>query len=132
MTTKIFPITGPSREPLLILEWLIVFLFLELAIIFWMRMKSEKVHRLKILQEKAYSWLLLGYSIMWVFIIIGDYYLVNPYLRTLFLNLGYVLLIICTLIFIYIMEKYKIFLRKFLFTNIFLIIIVIYLSLIHI
>lgn len=127
MTTKIFPISGPLREPLLILEWMIVFISLELTVIFLLRIKSEKIQRLKILQEKAYGWLLFGYSIMWIFIIIGDYYMVDLYLRILFLNIGFFLLIVCSFFFIIVMEKYKTFLKKFLFTKIFFMFIIIYL-----
>ena len=118
MILNVFPISGLLKEPLLIMESFIVFFFLELAAIFWMRVKSEKINELKSLQEKAYIWLFFGYSIMWVFIIIGDYYVDTIYLRTLILNLGFFIQIICFLIFMRIMEKYKVFLKKYLFTKI--------------
>ena len=41
-----------------------------------------------------------------------------PHLRTLILNLGFFIQIICFLIFMRIMEKYKVFLKKYLFTKI--------------
>jgi len=63
MILNVFPITGPLKEPLLIMESFIVFFFLELAAILWMRVKSEKINELKI-QEKAYIWLFFGYAII--------------------------------------------------------------------
>ena len=89
MILNIFPIDGPLKEPLLIIESFIVIFFLELGIIFWIRATSEEVNELKGLQEKAYGWLLLGYSIMWVFIIIGDHFVDPIYFRTLILNIGF-------------------------------------------
>jgi len=115
-----FPISGLLKEPLLIMESFIVFFFLELAAILWMRVKSEKINELKI-QEKAYIWLFFGYAIMWFFIIIADYYLESLYLRTFFLNIGFFIQIICVLIFIKIIEKYRIFLKRYLFTKIYIV-----------
>ncbi len=123
---NISPISGLLKEPLLILEGIIFFLFLELSAVFWVRIKTQK-KVLKSLQEKAYIWLFLGYSIMWFFIILADYHITDPSLSLICLNLGFLIQIICALFFIYIMENYKIFLKKYLFTKIFSIIIPIYL-----
>ena len=131
MIFESFPIEGPLKEPLLIMEWLIVFLFFEVALIFWIRVKIKK-KELKSLQEKAYIWIFLGYSLMWVFIIIADFYLESGanYIRNVILNIGFFIQVLCALIFLFIMEKYKIFIKKFLFTKIFLILLVIYIPII--
>ena len=63
---------------------------------------------------------------MWVFIFIADYYSDTLFLRTLFLNIGFLVQLICSLLFIYILEKYKIFLKRFLFTKIFAIILILF------
>ncbi len=126
MILNIFPITGPLKEPLLIIESFIVIFLLELGIIFWIRAKSEEINDLKSLQERAYSWLLIGYSIMWFFIIIGDHFVEPIYLRTLILNIGFFIQIICLCAFFRIMENDKNYLKKYLFTKICIILIVIY------
>ena len=72
-----FPIQGPLREPLLIMEWLIVLLFLEIAVIFYAKVKKQKSKRKPNEQEKGYVMMFLGYSIMWIFCIYpGGYTLV--------------------------------------------------------
>ena len=126
MIFSMFPITGPWKELMLIIESFIVIFFLEVGLIFWMRNKREDVIELKSLQEKAYGWLLFGYSGMWIFIIIGDHFINDVYFRTLILNMGFLVQIICLCFFFRIMENYKIFLKKYLFTKICIFMIVIY------
>lgn len=120
-----FPLTGPLKEPFLIMECILFFLFLELALIFWIRVISKK-NKLKNLQEKAYIFLFLGYSLMLLFFIIADFYIEIPELRLLFLNFGYIIQMIGAILFIYIIENYKIFIKRYLFTKIFTIDIIIY------
>ena len=127
MMLNTFPIAGPLKEPLIIIESFIVIFFLEVGLIFWIRAKSEEINELKSLQEKAYSWLLIGYSLMWIFIIIGDYFIEPIYLRTLILNLGFFIQIICLCIFFRIMENNKKYWKKYLFTKICTSMIIIYL-----
>jgi len=127
MIFNIFPITGPLKEPLLIIESFIFIFFLELGIIFWIRSKSDEINELKSLQEKAYSWLLIGYSMMWFFIIIGDHFVDPIYLRTLILNIGFFIQIICLCNFFRIMENNKTFLKKYLFTKVCISMTIIYL-----
>jgi hypothetical protein len=114
---EVFPIQGPLREPLLILEGIITFLILEQALIFWLRVKSKKSGELKTLQEKAYIWLFCGYGFMWIFIIISDFHIYNSYFGTIFLNLGFIIQALCLLVFFMTMEKYKIYIKKYLFTK---------------
>ena len=126
MILSIFPIKGPLKEPLLIIEWIIVFSFFELALIFLLRTRY-KLKELKNLQEKAYIFIYFGYSFMWVFIIIADFYISNNiYLRNLILNIGFLIQVLGALIFVYMIEKYKIFIRKFIFTKIYLCLAIIY------
>lgn len=114
---EVFPIQGPLREPLLILEGIITFLILEQALILWLRVKSKKSGELKTLQEKAYIWLFCGYGFMWIFIIISDFHIYNSYFGTIFLNLGFIIQALCLLVFFMTMEKYKIYIKKYLFTK---------------
>ncbi|MGV9171326.1 MAG: hypothetical protein ACOC44_14680 [Promethearchaeia archaeon] len=99
-----YPITGFYKIPLLILEWMTVLIFLEMAGIFWMRLRSGKKH-LKNPQEKAFSWVSFGYAMMWIFFIIGDYYVSRASLRLFFRNLGFCFIALAGLILVYIMEK---------------------------
>jgi len=117
-----FPIEGPLREPLLLMEWLIVLLFFEMAVIFMVKvMKKEKKERNQ--QERAYIMLFLGYSLMCLFIIFGDFYARTPSTRRVFMSIGFFILLYCQLLFFYRMEKNQIFLKKFLFTKSFIIVI---------
>lgn len=121
-----FPLRGLLGEILLTIEWVIFFIYLELTLVFWHRVKKYK-NEIKSLQEKGYILLFLGFSLMWLFFIISDYYVATLTLRLIFLNFGYIALMIGTLIFIYVIERYKNFTRKkYLFTIIFSINVVIY------
>ncbi|MFX1444832.1 MAG: hypothetical protein ACFFHV_15575 [Promethearchaeota archaeon] len=125
MIQELYPITGSLRDILLLLECIIAFIFLEFALIFYIRIKNKR-RDLRTLQEQSYFWVLLGYSLRWMIIIIADYQIYDSELRTLLINIGYIIIIIFALFFIYIFEKNKIFITKFLFTKIFSIMIIIY------
>lgn len=131
MSPDLYPITGSLRDILFLMECIIAFIFLEFAIIFYIRIKN-KGKELKVLQEKSYFWVFFGYSLRWIITIIADYQIYDSHLRILMINIGYSILIISSLFFIYIIEKYKIFLKQFLFTKIFIIMIVGYICILFI
>lgn len=126
MILNFFPIEGSLRESLIIIEGIIIFLFLEQAVILYVRNKNEKLNALKSLQERAYMWLFFGYGCMWIFVVIADFYVYTPFLRILILNIGFLIEILCVLIFIKLLERNIIFVRKFIFTNIYSIFVIIY------
>ncbi len=118
-----FPIQGPLREPLLIMEWFIVFFFLQWAIIFLMRVISMR-KKIRSLQERAYVSLFLGHSTMWIFYIIADYYAETMDIRYLFINFGDITQFVSVFFFIYILERNKLFFRtKFFFSKLYIIMI---------
>ena len=112
-----YPLTGTLREPLLIIEWVIVFLFAELAFLLYMRIKNKET-KLSNFIEKASILFLLAYSSMFVFYIFGDFYMETNFLRLVVFNIGYILRMILGLIFMYQIEKFQIFFRKYLFSKI--------------
>ncbi|MHA1460188.1 MAG: hypothetical protein ACTSO8_01800 [Promethearchaeota archaeon] len=112
------PLTGPLREPLLIIEWVLVFLFSELAFLLYMRVKNKE-KELSSFIENASILFLLAYSSMWVFYIFGDYYMETYNSRLIIFNVGYILRMILGLIFIYQIEKFQVIIRKYLFSKIF-------------
>jgi hypothetical protein len=114
-----YPLTGTLREPLLILEWIAVFLILEVAFLLYMRGKNTEM-KLSNIIEKAYIIFLLAYSLMGIFYIFGDYYMETPFSRLIVFNIGYILRMILGLVFIYQIEKYQTIFRKYLFSKIFL------------
>jgi len=130
------------RFPLLLVEWIFSFICFEIALIFlirYIKQRQEKQQKeLVNLQELGYASLFMGFSIMWFFFIIGDYYssveVVSPFLiwsigsmRYLFLNCGYLSLMVGAFLFILLMEKYKVYLvRKYFFSACFLTLIVIF------
>ncbi len=127
-----FPITGSIRLPLLILEWSYIVTGFEISLYLLFRyFKQEKNYRN--LLDVGYFFIFFGFSLMWFFYIIGDYYasdeIVSPFLiwkqgsmRALFLNFGYFTIMIAAFFLLLCVEKYEVFLfKKYLFTFIFLI-----------
>ncbi len=122
-----YTVSGPLRQPLLILEWIIVFLFAELVFILLIRLRTQ-AKAIKNLQDKAFIGITLGFSIMWVFFIISNYYLKIEWMQALFWYIGFVILLGGALYFVYIMEKYKtIFLKRYFLSVTYLILTVFYL-----
>ncbi len=125
-----FPLTGEFRLPLLIMEWIFFIIGLEISFIFFARFRKQEKN-LRNYQELGYFSLFLGFSLMWLFYIIGDYYssaeIVSPFLiwkygssRILFLNIAYFIIMIAAFFFLYCLEKYSVFLyKRYLFTTIF-------------
>jgi hypothetical protein len=117
--------SGVLMELVLIFEWIMITFFLEITLYFVLRIRGKK-NELRTLQEKAYIFLFLGYSLMWIFITISDFYLSNESIRIYLLNIGYLCEIVCTVIFIYILETYRNFYKPYIFTQIFSIFIGLY------
>jgi len=123
-----FPITGPYRTYLILMEWIFIFLCFELSLIFFMRYFESK-KTAKNIQEFSYGSLVLSYGIQWIWYIFSDYYAPTPEIRMYFLALGYLTVILGAFVFILSMEiDYKFYI-KYLFSLIFLIIIIIFLIL---
>jgi hypothetical protein len=125
-----FPITGDIRLPLLIMEFILFIALLEISLIFLIRfLKQEK--QLRNFQELGYASLIMGFSLSWFFYIISDFYsyetLITPFfiwntgsIRYLFLNLGYFSITLFAMVFLYCIERYKIFLvKRYVFTALF-------------
>lgn len=125
LQASFFPITGPLRLSLLSIEWAIILFCLEWVVFFWRRVRIRR-DEFRSIQERAYLWLFLGYAINWLFFIISDYYCEIPEVRLIFLNFGYLGLMLGAFFFINIIEKELVFYRKFLFTYIYCGIFIIY------
>ena len=63
-----FPITGPLRGPLLVIDWIFVLISFELGLIFLIKYKLQR-EEIKNLQELGYASLFLGISLMILFYI---------------------------------------------------------------
>ncbi|MFX0134573.1 MAG: hypothetical protein ACFFDN_13110 [Candidatus Hodarchaeota archaeon] len=123
-----FPIYGPLRIPLLIIEWMTAIISLELGIIYLMKYIKQP-NQLKTSQELGFSSFFFNFSLMRLFLIISDYYssafVSSPFLiwssgsiRDLFLNFGYISLIFGALFFTIFIEKYKkYFFKEYFFTT---------------
>lgn len=118
-----FPVNGPFRGILLIIEWMIVFFFSEAAFFFFMRVKKQKKD-IRILQNKPGILVFLGWSIMEVFYIIGDFYAETRFIRLSIFNIGYIVRIIIGIWFSYVMEKNLLLFRRFFFTKIYAIVLI--------
>ena len=121
---------GQLRLPLLLMEWVYVITSFEISIIFLIRYFNQQ-KSLRNLQDIGYFSIFFGFSLMWFFFIIADYYcsddIISPFLiwdkgsvRALFLNFGYFTMILAGLFLLLFIEKYKVvLLKKYLFTIIF-------------
>ncbi|MHA1763503.1 MAG: hypothetical protein ACTSYC_07065 [Promethearchaeota archaeon] len=126
----VFPITGMYREPLLILEYLITFLFFEQSFFLWTRFHGKNKMKLKSLEEKAYFWLFLGYAFMWMFFVIADFYVQSSYFHDLFSTIGMSIQVASIILFFKIMENLKVYFKRYLFTRISLIFLPVYMIII--
>lgn len=134
---QVFPIQGPFRFPLLVLEWIFSLISFQLGLIFLIRyLRAEKEQRN--MQELGYCSLLMGLSFMWFFFIAGDYYasetLESPFYmwpigseRMALLNLGYLTIMVGGFLCIFFMERYKTyFFKKYFFSMIFFILLAVF------
>ncbi len=116
-------IEGELRLGLVTMEWVIVFLCLEITLMFYFKTKKkEKIQ--KNFQERAYFWFFLGYAIMWICLILYDYYAETRSTQLFVYNIGIIVRQICVFLFFYRMEKELIVWKKHFFTIICLITII--------
>lgn len=125
-------LSDPFRLPILVLEWVFAIICLELGIIFLNRYRSQEP-TFRTSRELSFASLFFGFAVMWFFFIVADFYLANtpelPFLiwnygsfRDLFLNIGCLSLLICLILFNYLMERYEAYFSgKYIFTASFII-----------
>jgi len=125
-----YPITGPLRLPLLIVEVVFLIICFDLGAVLLSRyLKTEKSS--KNIEELGFSLFFFGFFLTNFFYVISDFYSseinISPFfiwkegsIRYLFLNAGYLTMLIIGIIFLYCIEKNKIyFYKKFFFTVLF-------------
>lgn len=122
---SIYPLRGPLIEFQLTIDWILLFFFVQWALIFWVKLYNEK-RKLISPQERAFIGLFFGNAFMWLFSIIGDYFASTTNLRFLHMAIGYLAFMIGGLYFILSIERDTIFFKKYLFTTIFSILISVY------
>ncbi|MHA1148847.1 MAG: hypothetical protein ACTSR8_11475 [Promethearchaeota archaeon] len=114
MLYKIFQyrIQGSLRPTLLVLEWFIALIFLEIGFGFIIRIRSSKKKFLADNIEKGFMCIAFGYSAMWIFIIIANYYIYSSQLQDFLINLSFFMIILGTFFFLYFNEKVSILFYK--------------------
>ncbi|HEY0087230.1 MAG TPA: hypothetical protein VGB37_00205, partial [Candidatus Lokiarchaeia archaeon] len=125
-----FPLNGDLRLPLIVMEWIFIITTFEISFVFLIRFFNRE-KSLRNFQDVGYFAIFFGFSLMWLFYIVGDYYVSSktesPFLiwksgsyRALILNFGYFTMIIAGFVFFLCTEKYNVILiRRYLFTSIF-------------
>jgi translation initiation factor 2B subunit (eIF-2B alpha/beta/delta family) len=93
---------GPLRFPVLVIDWIYTFLFLELGIVSILRY-TKKPKILRSSQEIGYSVLFIGAFLLWLLNIIGDFYF-SGMTRYMLLYLGNLLFFILEVIFVFLTE----------------------------
>lgn len=112
-----FPVEGPLRLPMLVMEFIFVVLCYDLAVIFVLKYRRQE-RKAKQLQELGFAGLFSGFATMWLFYIIADYYtsdaVTSPFLawaegswRALLTNVGYMASIFAIFAFMAIVEHYR-------------------------
>ncbi|MBN1800611.1 MAG: hypothetical protein JW891_03845, partial [Candidatus Lokiarchaeota archaeon] len=112
-----FPLRGELAEVILITEWVIAVLFLQLSLLVSSIGKQDKQIR-RSRQQYAHFWIYMGFSLMWLNFIFGDHYDTGIN-RDVFLNCGYITLILGAILFIFNIERKRVFRFKYIFTLIF-------------
>lgn len=119
----IYPITGDYRPVLLLLEWCFAFMCSEMGIMFCV--KYFKVHEKRNVQDLGFSALSFGLSAGWYFQIASDYYILGTStvtvgiwnqasLATIIWDMGFIAVIAGGFLFVMLLERHIIFLKKFL------------------
>jgi len=99
-----YPLTGGLRESILTIDWIIIFLCLELSLMLLVRYKNTPKETRRI-QDVGYTILFLAYMLMWIGLIFADFYAADLLTRRLFLTFGYLSLVTGVFIFVLIIEK---------------------------
>ncbi len=130
MLEMIYPITGDYRPVLLVLEWCFASICGEMGIMFCI--KYFKVRAKRNVQDLGFSALGFSLSIAWFFQIWSDYYISGMEIltlgvwngvsfRTFIWNIGFMCVMIGGYLFIILIERHLIFLRRYLVTTIYVI-----------
>ncbi len=86
-----YPITGPLRELLFVLEMLVMFFSEELAILFFYRYWKARKNPEEKGTEIIWTLLLAGWGGMWGFIVLGDFFTATPEIRIFMLLVGFII-----------------------------------------
>ncbi len=100
-----YPITGPLRELLFVLEMLVMFFSEELGIMFFYRYWKARKNPEEKETEILWSVLLVGWGGMWGFMVIGNFFSETIELRTFMLLIGYIICGISMFLFLVFGEK---------------------------
>ncbi len=130
MLEMIYPISGDYRPVLLVLEWCFASICAEMGIMFCI--KYFKIRAKRNVQDLGFSALCFGLSIAWFFQIWSDYYISGVEIlnlgdwnwasfRTFIWNVGFIGVLAGGFLFIILIERHLIFLRKYLATTIYVI-----------
>ncbi|MHA1264022.1 MAG: hypothetical protein ACTSRS_02205 [Candidatus Helarchaeota archaeon] len=105
-----YPITGIYREPLLTIELLLIFIFMELSIYFFSCYLLNKKKDVPSVVELDWAIMFGSFGITYIFYVMGDFFAADFRLdRGLFIVLGYLTLVIGGAIFLYHVERSRTF-----------------------
>lgn len=109
-------ISGPLKEPMLIIASFAVLIFIQLAIMLLIRIKKERGIKLKAIQEEAYFWLILGFTLSKLFYIVGDFHIDVAFRREIY-NIAYIIQWLGVFGFSFMLERNKKFIKKYIFSS---------------
>ncbi|MBD3229689.1 MAG: hypothetical protein GF329_16025 [Candidatus Lokiarchaeota archaeon] len=120
-----FPISGPLRMPLLILELMIIYITFEVSVYFFIKYRRNLRRSMKSSTNFDWAMIFVCFGLTFIFYVIANFYATN---RDLFLFYGYLSLNIGSLIFSVHLEYLKVIKTKFIFTIVFSSFLVLYLT----
>ncbi len=97
-------VTGYTREPSIILEWIIAFLFLETGLMSLFKHLNASKDK-KSQYDIAFASLFINMSTRWVFVLLGDFYASNPSRSDLYTGIGGLIQVVGCIAFVYIVER---------------------------
>jgi len=115
MLLELYPIVGSLREPLIIMEWMLIFLCYELGLLSLFKYLSSK-KEMRRSNDLSFSLLAFGYGSQWIIYVYADFYVAGAEQRYEVLAFAYLVLISFVLAFVYVVEKDYILFKKYFFT----------------
>ena len=108
-------VTGYTREPSIILEWFVAFLFLETGLISVFKHLNAPRDK-KSQYDIAFASLFINVSARWVFVLLGDFYASSPSRSDLYLGIGGIIQVLGCIMFAAFIERKERFGIKWFFT----------------
>ncbi|MBN2152650.1 MAG: hypothetical protein JW839_14460 [Candidatus Lokiarchaeota archaeon] len=97
-------VTGYPREPAIIMEWILTFLFLETGLMALVKHLNAQRDR-KSQYDMAFALLFINIGLKWVFVLLGDFYATSPVWSDVYTSTGGIVQVVGCAAFVAIIER---------------------------